>query len=319
VTKFGSDFVGTFEAFSTLGNDFLNVKTQADERWNSLNSQWTSINERYKVLVYPLLDVTKKPDVMRAMQQVTVSIAKLMSDRKTLIGATQLAVTTMFQQAPVPSAGAITTEALKQTQRYSATTPKPFPKEMTAQQIADQSGLSSVELLVSANSTIDWQNRDGSERIIIPQVTTVDAVIQSGNLVYDVNPGGTDVQFNADGYVVVSANGDVATLAGYENIIQALDRRLNTEVGALPYDDTFGIGLNSVVGEVGADERREILRSRLSDSILVDPRVKTIKSMSLTAPASDAIKINSTIELKNGDILQYYLKINNRDLAGLVG
>lgn len=129
------------------------------------------------------------------------------------------------------------------------------------------------------------------EEIIIP-ILTEDSTIQGNEVVksiYDEDECGKDLALDENGDLNVDfSNGDLKKVAGNENIEQAIQSRLQTEMGTRIRDNSYGI--KSVIG--GTEAITAFLYASIHQTVLEDPRIQDI----------EYIKFNG-----NGDKLYYEL------------
>jgi hypothetical protein len=123
-----------------------------------------------------------------------------------------------------------------------------------------------------------------------------DAYIATENIVQDEY--GTDIMIDGSGNMIVNESNDVATITGEENVIQALDLRLSTPIGAMLKQTAYG--LITQVGSPGTTMAIKYLRTNYKDSIMQDPRIKELTNLDVSV-SGDVISIKSDIFLVNRD------------------
>ena len=91
---------------------------------------------------------------------------------------------------------------------------------------------------------------------------------------------GIDEQI-VDGYQSPEATGDIAIIAGYDNLIMQLEHRLNTRIGELAElgHPAYGCNLPDLIGEAGTDYIYERCLHEAEIAILSDPRVDSVRNM----------------------------------------
>ena len=96
-----------------------------------------------------------------------------------------------------------------------------------------------------------------------------------------INPyWGTDL-YILNGDLAVLPNGDLATITGSDNINQALQNRLATEVGFLDEDATYGNDISTYIGRTDLDEQVQLISISTSNALSADPRVASIDSIAV--------------------------------------
>ena len=95
---------------------------------------------------------------------------------------------------------------------------------------------------------------------------------------------GTGLAVN-DGDLVVSG-GDLVTLSGLPNLLQALELRVLTPLGSDRYDTRYGLDTRAVFTQpLGAAATRDVLRLNLVRTLGTDRRVQEIRQVSIADDA----------------------------------
>lgn len=117
----------------------------------------------------------------------------------------------------------------------------------------------------------------------------------SGNQIYatagtSYNILGRDVQLSSTGKVSANTSGDFNVIEGEPNLIQALNLRLNTELGT-----RLRLTLYGLKASIGKPQARvfgnSYIVSNLTDTLLQDPRVLTLADLSFLGD-SDKLRIS---------------------------
>lgn len=100
---------------------------------------------------------------------------------------------------------------------------------------------------------------------------------------------GTDLQ--------VTRGGDLMTLSGRYNLVQAILHRLLTrkgELAELGHPD-YGSRLHELVGEPNNERTRELVRLYAKECISQEPRVREIVRIRVTAATADTVWLDITV------------------------
>lgn len=110
---------------------------------------------------------------------------------------------------------------------------------------------------------------------------------------------GRDAALDVTGQKSVGPDGDVATVAGTQNVAQALRIRINTVPGELTQHPDFGCDIQFYLGARQDAYWPSLAQALIHDCILSDPRVHDVTAMSFTQ-AGDADLIDATVQLAEG-------------------
>jgi len=125
-------------------------------------------------------------------------------------------------------------------------------------------------------------------QILVPAGAPVISTTADPNLVFDV-----DVALNK-GLLQASANGDLAIVAGRDNLRQALQNNIETPQGQLLFHTWYGSLCSRMIGTVNGPNQALLIEAYAKASLLRDPRV------------SDVDKAVATI---SGDTLSIQLEV----------
>lgn len=107
------------------------------------------------------------------------------------------------------------------------------------------------------------------------------------------DPYGADIQLDSDGNMVM-VNDDASLLSGVENVKQAINLRLNTEVGSLIKQSAYGIVAQA--GFAGSTMAIRYMKMALTSTILQDPRVEAVENLVLQL-GSDMVYASMDIKI----------------------
>jgi len=104
--------------------------------------------------------------------------------------------------------------------------------------------------------------------------------LEADNL-YDVLLG-RDVSLSSLGDLQANpSTGDLGTVAGIDNLVQALQRRIGTRKGELAYHPEYGANFEQHVGAVNDPVRLRMMRLEVIETLLADPRIRAIENVIL--------------------------------------
>lgn len=107
-----------------------------------------------------------------------------------------------------------------------------------------------------------------------PAIRRVSGSEDGAGVQYDVLLG-TDIDL-AFGELAPSSVGDVRTVAGLQNLVGALERRLGTRKGELPYHPTYGSHLEQHIGRPHDAARQILIKNEVVQTCLADPRITSV-------------------------------------------
>jgi uncharacterized protein YoxC len=173
----------------------------------------------------------------------------------------------------------------------------------TLQSIAlDQLG--DEELWPYIASVNDYRGNDDlnvGTRIYIPVVSEAGAAEKDSFVITEDaarNPYGSDIKIDEDGRIVVLESNDVALISGIENVKQAINLRLATEVGSMIKQTAFGLAAQP--GLAGTTMTLKYVRMSLKDALLQDSRIEDISNLSVTSEA-DRLSVSMDISIVGYD------------------
>jgi len=169
----------------------------------------------------------------------------------------------------------------------------------TLQRIA-QSELGDVDLwsyIASVNPDVN-SNDDliPGEKIFIPiqvepsEGTNKEQFILTEDVARD--PYGSDIRVDDTGNLVIQENSDLSLVSGIENVMQAIDLRLNTAIGSLIKQTAYGI--TAQAGFAGTNMAIRYLKLAIRSTLIQDPRVESVDNMVVLLD-SDTLNISMNI------------------------
>lgn len=98
------------------------------------------------------------------------------------------------------------------------------------------------------------------------------------------------------------ANGDLATITGAANLVQAVKNRLTVFLGELPYHPFYGSGLSRLIGKRGTAANNARAAAFVKSAIKTDPRIAAVTSAIATI-TGDHIVVEASAEAVDGKVL----------------
>jgi phage baseplate assembly protein W len=95
----------------------------------------------------------------------------------------------------------------------------------------------------------------------------------------------------------VTKSGDLRTLSGRQNLVQAMLHRLLTrkgELAELGHPD-YGSRLHELIGEPNNDRTRDLVRLYAKECISQEPRIREIVKIRVAADSRDVVLLDITI------------------------
>lgn len=176
------------------------------------------------------------------------------------------------------------------------------------------------QFIAQINGLDRQQNLEAGDEIVIPILNafgtedallddyiiteTPDQELPSGR---DVNLG-TDILVDEVRGIVLNEDGQVSTVSGLENVKQALNHRLRTELGSLiEHSDTYG--LPNIIGAPGVGLSVSYVRMSIANTLINDPRVSRVVRVNVNH-TEDIIQIGVSIQLvRNAGLLDLQTEI----------
>lgn len=139
------------------------------------------------------------------------------------------------------------------------------------------------------------------ESIYVP-VSTDPGLINKDNFIITEdelrNPYGADIALDSDGNIIVLESNDVALVEGENNVLQAVDLRLSTQIDSMIKQTAYG--LMSQPGMAGTAEALAYVRMGIQSALIKDPRISQIKNLQVGIDR-DTISVTTDIVLVGQD------------------
>jgi len=210
--------------------------------------------------------------MQEAASSEVVNIKELLSNIQNMLKNIQdVQVTKEITQSNAVSVYGYTTVIIKSTDTLEKLANQFYGNPSYAQLIALYNNLSGDD---------DLKTRIG-KTIAIPAL--IPSASSKENQVYDLNlnnPYGDDIKIDADGNVLIGEHGDFMIVSNVENVIQAINNRLSEELGNRVRLTTYGL-LTTVGSSFRNNAPVVYLVSNLKDTVIQDPRISRIGSVSL--------------------------------------
>ena len=176
------------------------------------------------------------------------------------------------------------------------------------------------QFIAQVNSLDQQRNLQAGDEIVVPILNTFgtddallddyiitetpDQELPSGR---DVNLG-TDILVDGVRGIVLNEDGQVSTVSGLENVKQALNHRLRTQLGSLiQHSDTYG--LPSIIGAPGVGLSVSYVRISIANTLIHDPRVARVVRVNVSHE-EDIIRVGVSIQLvRNAGLLDLQTEI----------
>lgn len=153
--------------------------------------------------------------------------------------------------------------------------------------------IASVNNNISSNSDLV-----AGEYIFIPVQVNVDEGTRKEQFIFTEDtardPYGCDLALDSDGNLIIRENNDFALVCGIENIKQAIDLRLNTEIGSLIKQSAYGISAQA--GFAGSDMAVRYLKMAIRNTLIQDPRIDSVDNV-IVALDADALRISMSVSV----------------------
>jgi phage baseplate assembly protein W len=105
---------------------------------------------------------------------------------------------------------------------------------------------------------------------------------------------GTDIQLAA-GRLVVTPAGDLATVSGSKNMVQAIQHVIQTNPGELLFHLDYGSGVRTLIGDPANSITNRLAASFVRRAIAADPRIERARNITATV-LGDSISVTGEAE-----------------------
>lgn len=116
----------------------------------------------------------------------------------------------------------------------------------------------------------------------------------------------TDILLASDGDLS-TAGGDLASVSGPDNLVQALRNRLATDRGELVFHQTYGASLRRLIGVVNGPTASLLASKYAGSSVEADPRVSRLIYSNATA-SGDSISVDVKAEAVSGRVVSFNIE-----------
>lgn len=122
----------------------------------------------------------------------------------------------------------------------------------------------------------------GQDKIRVPSGAVASSAIADQTDIF-----GTDIAMSG-GQIQFGISGDLATVSGADNLLQALDNRMQSALGDLVYHPAYGNGLPVMIGKGGTTESAELCGVFVGRCISGDARIDSVQSITVTLSGGTA-------------------------------
>ncbi|MFT8945936.1 MAG: hypothetical protein ABF876_05065 [Acetobacter aceti] len=129
-----------------------------------------------------------------------------------------------------------------------------------------------------------------SETVLLAGQDTINVpsgAVASSAIVDQTDIFGTDVA-QASGQIQFGSDGDLATVSGKDNLMQALNNRMKSRLRDLVYHPGYGNALPVMIGKTGSAASAELCGVFVARCICGDPRIDTVQSMTVALSGGTA-------------------------------
>ena len=105
-----------------------------------------------------------------------------------------------------------------------------------------------------------------------------------------------DLAFTSD--FVRTPSGDLDTIAGLENLKEAIMRRILTVPGSIIHRPNYGVGLKKFANSLNSLGTQQRLSNLIKDQLLQDDRVESFLGLKVTSPANNPSLVRIVVSVK---------------------
>lgn len=161
------------------------------------------------------------------------------------------------------------------------------------------------ELITVYNGISDVNDLSVGDTVKVPVLIQGNTL--SKNFVYSLVPTdiyGSDIKLDSDGGIVVGESGDFMGIEGPDNLVQALNLRLEEELGKRLRLVVYG--LRTQIGfPMSSKAPISYILTNIKDTILQDPRITDILNIKIKGVADSLLVSFDTSTIKVGDVVPY--------------
>lgn len=130
-------------------------------------------------------------------------------------------------------------------------------------------------------------------QLLVPAPSPVATATIDPDKVFEI-----DVKLTANGSIE-TAGGDLSTVSGVPNLVQALRNRISTETGELIYHPDYGTKIRRVMGVVNGPTAALLAAQYGREGVLGDPRIQKINKADAEVSA-DVVRVTIEAETISG-------------------
>ena len=269
--------------------DPANLESIMGDYWDDFVGDWEEVLDQANNLLSGTAMLVAYGKTQDAASSEVVNIKELLSSVQNMLRSVQDVQENRDIKSNTVSVYGYTTVIIKSTDTLEKLANQFYGNPSYAQLIALYNNLSGDDEL---------KTRIG-KTIAIPAL--IPSASNKENQVYDLdlnNPYGDDIKIDADGNVLVGEHGDFMIVSNVENVIQAINNRLSEELGNRVRLTAYGL-LTTVGSSFRNNAPVVYLVSNLKDTVVQDPRISRIGSVSLRGEA-DKLYYALDVELVGG-------------------
>lgn len=115
--------------------------------------------------------------------------------------------------------------------------------------------------------------------------------------------GGEDLDLTT-GFLEADGFGDMKTVKGVDNIIQAINDRLMTEVGELPLHPEYGMNIGDIIGLPNLEQSQKLIEMEIYESLSYEDRVKNVEVLNVTVEGTTIlVDLKFNPDTSNRDVI----------------
>lgn len=129
------------------------------------------------------------------------------------------------------------------------------------------------------------------------------------NVPNPISDFGMDIQLSS-GALMGDGKGDLATVSGVKNIVQALSNLVRTQKGELVYHLSYGCNANLALGLESTPFINLMASAWVQEALKDDPRVQSVKSVNSTASGDTVSVVASVVMVGSNTPVDLNLVLN---------
>jgi phage baseplate assembly protein W len=108
--------------------------------------------------------------------------------------------------------------------------------------------------------------------------------------------GGEDIELTSEGFISEDTYGDIGSIIGLDNIIQAITHRLTTEKGSDPRNPEYGANMSDLIGRPQTDYLSKLMELDVYEALAYEDRIEAANIDSLETSGT-SIKVEITFRI----------------------